>query len=50
MKFCVLIHLNDIRIMSPEDGGNKIVQNIGILLQHYIVSQSRRPELQSPLP
>jgi len=33
--------------VSPEDGGSKVLQNTGILLQHYTASQTRRPWLES---
>jgi hypothetical protein len=29
-----------------EDGDNKILRNVGILPQHYKVSQLRRPQLE----
>jgi len=28
--------------LPPEDGGSKVLQNIDILLQHYLPSQPRR--------
>jgi hypothetical protein len=30
-------------------GGNKVLWNIGILLQHYLVSQLRRPQFEPDL-
>jgi hypothetical protein len=30
-----------------EDGGSKVLQNGGILLYHYTVSQTRKPQLES---
>jgi len=32
------------RSLHPEDGSSKVLQNIGIILQHYTVSQCRRCE------
>jgi hypothetical protein len=29
----------------PEDGGSKVLRNVGILPQHYTASESRRPGL-----
>jgi hypothetical protein len=31
---------------APEDGGNNVLRNVGILPQHYTVSQPRRPRLE----
>jgi len=31
---------------NPEDGGSKVLRSSGILLQHYTVSQPRRPQLE----
>jgi hypothetical protein len=33
--------------LHPEDGGSKILQNIGVLLQHCMVLWPRRPWLKS---
>jgi len=37
-------------IGGPEDGGSKVLQNTGILSQHYLASQPKRPQLKSSLP
>jgi len=31
----------------PENGGSIVLRNVGILPQHYTVSQTRRPRLES---
>jgi hypothetical protein len=31
--------------LVPEDGGSKVLQNTGIMLQHYLVSQPRLEQL-----
>jgi len=31
--------------LQPEDGGSMVLQNVGILPQHYMASQSRKPWL-----
>jgi len=36
--------------VRAEDGGSKVLQNVGILLQHYTLSQPRRSRLESSLP
>jgi len=33
--------------LHPEDRGSKVLQNDGILLQHYTASQPRRLQLQN---
>jgi len=30
-----------------EDGGSKVLRNVGMLPQHYTASEPRRPRLQS---
>jgi len=32
--------------LHPEDGGNMVIRNVGILLHHYTTSQPRRPRLE----
>jgi len=36
-------------LRCPEDGGSKVLRNIGILPQHYTASQSRRLRLKLTL-
>jgi len=43
MLCCVMVGYH----LQPEDRGRKIFQNIGIILQHYTVSQPSRPRLES---
>jgi hypothetical protein len=38
------------RVDPDEDGGSKVLRNIGILPQHYTASQTRRPRLKSSPP
>jgi hypothetical protein len=35
------------RTSVEEDGGSKVLQNIGIPPQHHMASQSRRPPLEA---
>jgi hypothetical protein len=37
-------------LLHPEDGGSMDLQNLGILEQHYTVSQPRRPQHESSPP
>jgi hypothetical protein len=37
-------------VVQGEDGGNKFFQNAGTLLQHYMISKPRRPQLESSPP
>jgi len=32
--------------LHPEDGGSNVIQNVGILPQHYMATQPRRPQLE----
>jgi len=44
-----IVHLNkeDICLnLHPEDGGSTILRNVGMLSQHYKLSQPRRPRLE----
>jgi hypothetical protein len=38
---------NTIWRYNPEDGGSMDLRNIGILPQHYTMSQPRRPRLET---
>jgi hypothetical protein len=42
--FCVVISCRDV-VGYPEDGGNIVLRNIGILPYHYTALQSRRLRL-----
>jgi hypothetical protein len=46
------IHVSNLWVISlhPEDGGQIVLRNVGILPQHYAASKPRRPRLESSLP
>jgi hypothetical protein len=48
------IQVGVLRIVTPcnvgEDGGNKVLRNVGILPQHHTASQSGRPRIESSSP
>jgi hypothetical protein len=36
-----------VEYQSPEDGGSMVLRNVGILPQHYVASQAKKPRLES---
>jgi len=36
-------------VLHPEDGGGNVLYNVGILLQHYMESQPRKPQSECSL-
>jgi len=36
--------------LHPEVGGSRVLQNIGVLRKHFMVSEPRGPEFESPPP
>jgi len=36
--------------VNHEDGGSKVIRNVGILPRHYTASQPRRPQRESSSP